>query len=274
MVTEPAAKTGRNVPAAIAVGLLLGLIVVGSLLLDDWAFIAVATVAIVLGVVEVHRSLTGHGWRLIDTPLYLGSAAILAASYQYGLRGLMISLVVSGWIVLASRLATGPAGFVRDVTAALMTLMYLPLMAGFVMLMLAANRGIDRVLVFVLLTAGNDIGGYAVGSILGKHKLAPALSPKKSWEGLAGSIVANVALGSWTFPWLLHLHVWQGALTGLVLVITGTLGDLVASAIKRDLGLKDFGHILPGHGGLTDRLDGLVFNAVPIWLLLYYFMGR
>lgn len=272
MVTESATRTGRNVPAAIAVGLVLAALVVGSLLLDDWAFIALAAAAILLGVVEVHRSLTGHGWRWVDAPLYLGSVAMLGAAYRYGFRGLMVALVVSAWVVLAMRLAPGPNGFVRDATASLMALMYLPLMAGFVMLMLASDRGVDRVIVFVMLTVGNDVGGYAVGSLLGRHKLAPTLSPKKSWEGLAGSFVANVSLGAVGFPWLLHLPAWEGALAGAVLVVTGTLGDLVASAIKRDLGLKDFGHLLPGHGGLTDRLDGLVFNAVPIWLLFNLFI--
>ncbi|MEI7779862.1 MAG: phosphatidate cytidylyltransferase [Actinomycetes bacterium] len=265
-------RSGRNLPVATGVGLILAALVVGTLLTDRWAFVALASAAILLGVFEVHRALTGHGPRWVDIPMFAGTVAIIVAAYADGFRGLLIALAVTVWAVLASRLLPGPTGFDRDAASALLALVYLPLMAGVVMLMLAAPQGAHRVLVLVILTVGNDVGGYAIGSWLGRHRIAPTISPKKSWEGLAGSAIFNVILGAVFLPWLLNLQVWQGIVAGLILVVAGTVGDLVASAMKRDLGIKDFGHLLPGHGGITDRLDGLVFNAVPIWLLLNVFL--
>ncbi len=265
-------RSGRNLPVATGVGLILAALVVGTLLTDRWAFVALASASILLGVFEVHRALTGHGPRWVDIPMFAGTVAIIVAAYADGFRGLMIALAVTVWAVLASRLLPGPTGFDRDAASALLALVYLPLMAGVVMLMLAAPQGAHRVLVLVILTVGNDVGGYAIGSWLGRHRIAPTISPKKSWEGLAGSAIFNVILGAVFLPWLLNLQVWQGIVAGLILVVAGTVGDLVASAMKRDLGIKDFGHLLPGHGGITDRLDGLVFSAVPIWLLLNVFL--
>ena len=273
MADNGKSRAGRNLPAATAVGLGLAALVLATLLLKPWTFVVLAAAAILLGVFEVHRALTARPPRWVDFPLFVGTVAIIVAAYADGFRGLVIALTVTVWAVLAVRLLPGPTAFDREAGGALFALVYLPLMAGIVMLMLAAPLGPHRVLVFVIFTVGNDVGGYAFGSWLGKHRIAPTISPKKSWEGLAGSAATNIALGAIIFPWLLALPAWQGIVTGLVLVVSGTTGDLVASAVKRDLGIKDFGHLLPGHGGLTDRLDGLVFNAVPLWLLLNAFLG-
>jgi phosphatidate cytidylyltransferase len=273
MADNSKSRTGRNLPAATAVGLVLGALVLLTLLLEPWTFVLLALAAIILGVSEVQRALTGRRPNWLDLPLYAGTGTVIAVAYWYGIRGLLIAIGISVWVILVARLISGPAGYARDATAAVMTLLYLPFMAGFIMLMLAAPDGAHRVLVLIIFTVGNDVGGYAVGSLLGQHRIAPSISPKKSWEGLLGSAIAQVALGAWLFPWLLHLHWWQGVIAGLVLTVSGIVGDLVASSLKRDLGIKDFGTILPGHGGLTDRLDSLVFNAVPLWLLLNHFLG-
>lgn len=273
MTEEKQARTGRNLPAAIAVGVVLGALVLATLQLRPWTFVVLAALAVLISVFEVHRSLLGHGPRATDAPLYLGTVAIMVSAYAWGTRGLLIALGATVWAALALRLLRGPNGFVKAVTAELTVLAYIPLMAGVVMLMLASREGADRVLVLIILTVANDVGGYALGSLIGRHRIAPTISPKKSWEGFAGSLILSIGLGAWVFPWQLGLHVWQGVVAGAVLVVSGTIGDFAASAIKRDLGIKDFGHLLPGHGGLTDRIDGLIFNAIPMWLLLAAFLG-
>jgi phosphatidate cytidylyltransferase len=152
---------------------------------------------------------------------------------------------------------------------------YIPFSASFVAAMLGPADGARRVLTFVILTICSDIGGYFAGITLGRggrHPMAPAISPKKTWEGLAGSAVACLAAGALCLPLLLHGHAWQGVLTGAAAVVAATLGDLAESMIKRDLDLKDMGTVLPGHGGILDRLDSLLVCAPVIWLLLQAFI--
>jgi len=146
-------------------------------------------------------------------------------------------------------------------------------MGGFVGLMLASSQGGARTITFVVLTICSDIGGYVAGVLVGKHPIAPSLSPKKSWEGFVGSVVLQVVAGVTLFVVVFDAPWWQGAITGLVLTATATAGDFVESAIKRDLGVKDMSNLLPGHGGLMDRLDSLIPNAFMSWLLLRVFLG-
>jgi hypothetical protein len=137
--------------------------------------------------------------------------------------------------------------------------------------MLAPSDGGRRVLAFVAVTICSDIGGYFAGSFLGKHKLAPSISPKKTWEGLGGSLAACLIAGWLTLSYLLHDHWWQGLIFGFAVTVAAIVGDLVESTIKRDLGIKDMGSLLPGHGGVLDRIDSLLFAAPVAWLLLIAF---
>jgi len=141
------------------------------------------------------------------------------------------------------------------------------------MLTLAAENGSWRVVVFILLTVANDIGGYAFGVFFGKHPMAPHISPKKSWEGFAGSIILQSIVGILAFIFIFDAPWWQGLVAGLILTVTATGGDFVESAIKRDLGVKDMGSIVPGHGGMMDRLDSLVPNAFASWAVFTVFLG-
>ena len=125
---------------------------------------------------------------------------------------------------------------------------------------------------FILVTVFSDIGGYAVGVVFGKHPMAPSLSPKKSWEGFAGSVATCAAVGAISLPLLLGGLWWAGAVLGVAAAAGATLGDLIESSIKRDLGIKDMGALLPGHGGLMDRLDSLVVVAPIAWALLLWFV--
>jgi phosphatidate cytidylyltransferase len=102
--------------------------------------------------------------------------------------------------------------------------------------------------------------------------MAPAISPKKTWEGLGGSVAACLAGGAILLPVLLHGQLWQGLILGAAAVAAATLGDLAESMIKRDLAIKDMGSVLPGHGGILDRIDSLLVMAPVVWLLLAIFV--
>jgi phosphatidate cytidylyltransferase len=143
-----------------------------------------------------------------------------------------------------------------------------PLFASFGVLLVYPPDGSWRVFCLMIGVVGSDVGGYAVGVLFGKHPMVPSISPNKSWEGLAGSLLFGVTAPALTATLLGHKPVWIGLLLGLTIVATATLGDLVESQIKRDLGIKDMGRILPGHGGLMDRLDGTLPSAVATWTIL------
>jgi phosphatidate cytidylyltransferase len=167
----------------------------------------------------------------------------------------------------------GVDDFVRDATASGFVLAYAPLMGGFAALIAASDDGADRVVTFIVLSVASDIGGYAAGVLFGKHPMAPAISPKKSWEGFAGSITLQVVLGAVLFVTLLESDWWKGAIVGAIMTVTATLGDFVESAMKRDLGIKDMSNLLPGHGGLMDRLDSIIPNTVVAYTLFAIFLG-
>ena len=117
------------------------------------------------------------------------------------------------------------------------------------------------------------IGGLFAGALLGKHRIAPNISPKKSFEGLIGSFIFSIGIAGWLYNvWMDHPF-WQGAILGFVATITATGGDLIESALKRDLGVKDMGHLLPGHGGFLDRLDSLVLTAPFAYFIITYFVS-
>ncbi len=260
---DPAAKTkaGRNLPAAIGVGVGLVLLVIVTLFTFKWLFAIVAAGAICIGIYELTGAFAYVGIRLARTPLYIGALALTFCAYVWGIEAMMVvfgAMVIS---IMMWRIRRGTHEFVRDTTASVFVAAYLPFMLGFLMLTLSTSNGPERVVVFVALTIASDIGGYAVGVLFGKHPIAPKVSPKKSWEGFAGSVFFQVVVGSWLFVWLLDAQWWQGAITGAVMTVTATGGDFIESAIKRDLGVKDMSHLLPGHGGLMDRLDSLVPNA-------------
>ncbi|MDD9205058.1 phosphatidate cytidylyltransferase, partial [Georgenia sp. 10Sc9-8] len=152
---------------------------------------------------------------------------------------------------------------------------YVSLLAGFAMLLLAMEQGSWLVLAFVLVVIANDVGGYVAGVLLGRTPLAPTISPKKSWEGLGGSLVLAGAVGAGMLHWFVDGgQWWGGVLLGLAAVLTATTGDLAESLLKRDLGLKDMGSLLPGHGGIMDRLDSLLITAPVSYVVLRLITGQ
>jgi phosphatidate cytidylyltransferase len=169
------------------------------------------------------------------------------------------------------RLADGPVGYQRDVTAATLIAVYVPFLAGFCALLLAPADGHLRVAAFIATVVCSDVGGYAAGVLFGRHPMAPAVSPKKSWEGLGGSVLACAIGGVCFLVFGFGGQWWQGALYGVAIAVAATLGDLAESMVKRDLHIKDMGTLLPGHGGLMDRLDSLLVAAPVAYLLLTAF---
>jgi phosphatidate cytidylyltransferase len=267
-------RAGRNLRAAIAVGLLLGGLALVTLFTIKVIFLIYVAAVIALGLWELTRVLEVRGIRLPLVPVAAGGAVMLGLAYYSGERPLVAALAVTAIAVLAWRMAGGSAGYLRDVTAGMFTLVYLPLMASFVGLMLAAPDGSRRVLAWLVLTVCSDIGGYLVGSLLGRHPMAAVISPHKTWEGFAGSALACVVAGVLLLLLLLHGAWWQGVVLGVVAVGAATLGDLSESMIKRDLQIKDMGTVLPGHGGVLDRIDSLLITAPAVWLLLVIFLAR
>jgi phosphatidate cytidylyltransferase len=265
-------RTGRNLPVAIAIGLGLGGLVLLTLFTVKATFLLYVGAVVGMALWELRQALLERGISLPLIPLVAGGAAMFTLAYWYGAQAALAALAITLVVLLAWRLPGGATGYLRDVTASVFTLAYLPLLGVFVPLMLSAPDGARRALLFIIVTISSDIGGYFAGILIGRHPMAPAISPKKTWEGFGGSIVACLAAGAIALPLLLHGHVWQGLILGAAAVVAATLGDLIESMIKRDLEIKDMGTVFPGHGGAMDRLDSLLVVAPVAWLLLRVFL--
>lgn len=275
-VPEPEKKVsraGRNLPAAIGVGLLLGAAIITSLLTVRYLFIGIIAIAIAVGTIELAGALRrAAGIRIAMVPVLVGGQAMIWLAWPFGREGALTAFVLTVLVCLLWRLPGGADGYLRDISASIFAAAYLPLFGAFAAMLVPPADGVGRVLAFMIGVVASDTGGYIAGVLGGKHPMAPSISPKKTWEGFAGSLVAGVVAGALTLTLLLDGHAWQGVLFGAAIVCTATLGDLVESLIKRDLGVKDMGNMLPGHGGLMDRLDSLLPSAVVSWLLLSAFV--
>jgi phosphatidate cytidylyltransferase len=267
-----AIRTGRNLPVALAVAVVLGGLALLTLFTLKATFLALVAAAVGFALWELSRALGTRGIALPLIPIAAGGAAMLALAYWSGEQATLAAFALTVVVLLAWRLRGGATGYVRDLTAAVFALAYLPFLAVFVPLMLARPDGSRRTLIFVALAVCSDVGGYFAGILLGKHPMAPGISPKKTWEGLAGSVLLGVTAGAILLVTLLHGHVWQGVILGAAAVGAATLGDLAESMIKRDLEIKDMGSVLPGHGGVMERIDSLLIVAPVAWLLLTVFI--
>lgn len=268
-------KTGRNLPAAIGVGVAMGGLALLTLLTVKATFLLYMGAALAVGLKELDSALRTRDIRMPLIPVALGGAGMMAAGYWAAGGAVAAVFAVTVVAVLAWRLRGGTDGYVKDVTAGLFAIAYIPLMGSTVSAMLAAHNGGLRVVTFVILTICSDIGGYFAGITLarnGGHKMAPVISPKKTWEGLSGSALLTIAAGAIMVPALLHGYWWQGVIVGAGALVAAVVGDLAESMIKRDLDIKDMGTLLPGHGGILDRLDSLLLCAPVVWLLLSFFL--
>ncbi|HEV3381447.1 MAG TPA: phosphatidate cytidylyltransferase [Trebonia sp.] len=270
-------KTGRNLPAAIGVGVLLGGLALLTLLTVKATFIVYMGAALAVALHELDGALKTREIRVPVIPVAVGGAAMLTAAYWAAGGAVAAAFALTVVAIMGWRMAGGTEGYVKDVSAGIFAAAYLPLMGSTVSAMLAEHDGGRRALTWIILTICSDIGGYFAGITLargGGHKMAPVISPKKTWEGLAGSALATVAAGAILLPALLHGYWWQGIIVGAAALAAAVLGDLAESMIKRDLGIKDMGSLLPGHGGILDRIDSLLVCAPVVWLLLALFLGH
>jgi phosphatidate cytidylyltransferase len=268
-------KTGRNLPAAIGVGAGLGGIALLTLLTVKATFLIYMGIALLVALHELDGALRTREIRIPVIPIALGGAAMLTAAYWAAGGAVAAAFALTVLAILSWRMLGGTDGYVKDVTAGVFAVAYLALLGSTVSAMLAPPNGGRRVLAFIILTICSDIGGYFAGITLGRsgaHKLAPVISPKKTWEGLAGSAAVTIAAGVVLLPTLLHGYWWQGAVIGVAAVAAAVLGDFAESMMKRDLNIKDMGSLLPGHGGILDRIDSLLFCAPVVWLLLAAFL--
>ncbi|MFG2327061.1 phosphatidate cytidylyltransferase [Streptomyces sp. NBC_01723] len=271
----PKKTAGRDLGAAIGVGVGLGAVIIASLFVVKAVFVGVVAVAVVVGLWELTKRLEERkGIKAPLVPLAIGGAAMVVAGYARGAEGAWVAMALTALAVLVWRMTEPPEGYLKDVTAGLFAAFYVPFLATFVTMMLMADDGAQRVLTFLLLTVVSDTGAYAVGWRFGRTKLAPRISPGKTREGLLGAVAFAMAAGALCMQFMIEDGVWwQGLLLGLAVAVSATLGDLGESMIKRDLGIKDMGTLLPGHGGIMDRLDSLLPTAPVVWLLLVIFVG-
>jgi phosphatidate cytidylyltransferase len=267
-------SAGRNVPVSILVGLLLAGTVLGVLFYAKQWFIAVLVVAACVGIWELVRAIRSSdtGANPPAIPLMVGGAVMLGLAWFRGVEALSLGLLITVLAVFVWRLADGPAGYQRDMGAAALITVYVPFLLGFAAPLATPDDGEWRILTTLAAVVLSDTGGFVAGVLFGKHPMAPTISPKKSWEGFAGSIVA-AAIGGALLMWkLFDVAPWWGAVFGGVVAIACVLGDLAESLLKRDLGIKDMSNLLPGHGGLMDRLDSILF-ALPTAYLLFQLLA-
>lgn len=277
------ATGGRSLSKSVAVGLLLGAVFLLSVLIYKELFVVLAAAAAGAGAWELSSALRLKGWYVPRVPAVVGSVLIMPAAFYGGAElqwlvslGIVAALIFWRTVHLLWEAREAPrqaiAHTLRDYAASAFVVIYLPLMTSFTMLLLRRPDGAAWVITFVVTVAMIDTSGYLVGRKLGKHKLAPGVSPKKTWEGLVASISAGVVSSVlltqlfWGFDW------WIGLVLAAVLLLAAVFGDLAESLIKRDLGVKDMSSLLPGHGGIMDRLDSILPSALITYLFAQIFL--
>ena len=259
-------RAGRKLLPSIAVGLSLIALVWVTLSYERVLFAVVVGVAVSLGLRETTRAFNAHGARISYPWLLASTLGSTYAAWVGGVAGLAVAIAISFPVLLIALLPFGPEGFVQSATATALSLIYLPLLGGFIVLLARPSTGFQRVMTLVILVGCNDTFAYLVGVLIGKHPMVPKISPKKTWEGLAGSVIFTLIGSALAFEYVMNMHWWIGVPVGLAAVFTATCGDLIESALKRDMQLKDMGSLLPGHGGMMDRLDSVLLTAPMLWL--------
>jgi phosphatidate cytidylyltransferase len=272
-------RAGRDLRAAISVGASIGAVLVATLVFAPRGWVVLCSLAIFVASHEVVRRLREAGYVIPVIPLLIGGQVTVWLTWPFHAAGALAGFGAMVVVCMIWRLfmqdnrrhdaaAGSSSNYLRDASATIFLAAWVPLFASFGALLVYAKDGSGRVFCLMIAVVASDVAGYAVGVLWGKHPMVPAISPKKSWEGFAGSLVFGITATILTATFLAGKSPWVGALLGVVLVLTCTLGDLVESQVKRDLGIKDMGRLLPGHGGLMDRLDGVLPSAVAAWAVL------
>jgi len=263
------ARSGRNLLMATLIGLAIGVVVVGTLLWIKWLFLVFAIPVCLLGLFEFSRALQAGGRRVDVWPqLVVGTLIMVAAFFEghwthwvitfAGIAALIVWRLIAQ---MAARDGRRYGDVLADVLVAGFVPLYVPFLASLLLVLLRQDEGQYWVLTMIVTTVAVDTGAYAAGVTLGKHPMAPRISPKKTWEGFGGATLAAVIAATLMSVFMLHLPIWAGILFGLLILASATIGDLGESMIKRDLGIKDMSSWLPGHGGVLDRLDSILPSA-------------
>ena len=258
-------RAGRKLLPSILVSLTLLTLIFGSIYLEPLLFLALICIVIMLGVRELAHAYRTGGIELPDLPIMAAALIILLASWFGDTEGLAVSTGLIIPVLMFLLLLISQKDFIKRSTSAVFAVFYLAVLGGFILLLANNDDGGKRILALVILIACNDTFAYFAGVLFGKHKMAPTISPKKSWEGLVGGLIASLIGGALIFHNSFGVGWYVGAAVGAMTVVTATCGDLIESAIKRDLAIKDMSNLLPGHGGIMDRLDSALFTAPAVW---------
>lgn len=284
-MSEVSAPAGRSLSKSVAVGLILAAIFLASILIYKELFIVLILTVTAIGAWELSSALRTKGWYVPRVPAVVGSVVIMPATYYGGPTlqwlvslGIVAALIL--WRTVHLLWERRKANFqtflrtIRDYGAAAFLVIYLPLSLSFTILMLRRPEdGQYWVITFVTTVALIDSAGYLFGRVFGKHKLAPGVSPKKTWEGLVASIVFGATSAILFTVFLLGGPWWVGLIMAAGIILAAVFGDLAESLIKRDLGLKDMSKLLPGHGGMMDRLDSMLPAALMTYLVMVVFFA-
>lgn len=273
------ARTGRPLMRAILVGLLLGGALLVSLLVIKELYMIFAAALIGFATYELATALRSTGRDVPRVPTIAAAIAIVPAAFYWQDAGHWLVTLAAIALVSLWRLAemirpsmrVSPAALLRDLGAGVFILVYIGFMASFTVLLTAQDGGQFWTLAFLIVVVSVDTGAYASGLAFGKHPMAPVISPKKTWEGFAGSVAAALVAGILLAIFMLQQPWWVGVILALVLVVTATTGDLAESLIKRDLGIKDISTWLPGHGGFLDRVDSSLLSGAAAYGLFLLF---
>lgn len=269
---KKASKAGRNLPAAITVGVTLGAVLVVGLFYVPAVLVFLAAAAVAVGTWEVCHGLNqkrGMGVPLI--PAVATAFFMPFAAYYGGGQWLIFTVVASILVLIGWRIVGKRDGMIMSIMGSIFVMSWVPFMISLALLLFREESGAGKVLMILLMAIGNDTWGYIAGVLWGKHPMAPKISPKKTWEGFAGSMVGSIIVGiicSMVIgdPW------WYGIIVAIFLVIASTVGDLGESMVKREIGIKDMSNLLPGHGGVMDRLDSIVF-AIATGYVIFAVLG-
>ncbi len=261
-------KAGRKLLPSIAVSLLLLGLIFGTINTAPLLFFGFIWIVIMIGIREITAAYGKGGIDLPDYVLMIAATVLLVATWNGNTQGLAVSAGLMIPILMFTLLVISQKDFIKRSTSAVFITFYLAVLGGFILLLANHPDGATRIFALVALIACNDTFAYISGVLIGKHKIAPSISPKKSWEGLIGGAIAAVIGGAAIFHSLFETAWYVGALIGIMTVVTATCGDLIESAIKRDLAIKDMSNLLPGHGGIMDRLDSALFTAPAVWFAI------
>lgn len=264
-------RAGRNLPAAVAVAVVLIGALVTGLFFVPLVLALLAGAAAGIGVWEIARSLTYRGVQIPKMPAVIAAVVMPLAAFFGGAEALSMALVLAVTLVVVWR-AFGPRrGMMMSMMGSVFALVWASFLLSTAVLLYHSPDGPQKVLTVILLAVSSDTFGYAVGVVWGKHPMAPRISPKKSWEGFAGSVGGAVVVGVLCATLLLGIPWWQGAVLAVAIVAVATVGDFSESMIKREIGIKDMGTLLPGHGGVMDRIDSILFAVITGYVIFELF---